>query len=221
MSSMLRAFLLLAVCALVAGCHALFGSAPWGNEPSESSREAGPASCGACHATVAARHASGPHGRKGIACGQCHRGRGHPAFDEPLNDGTCGACHPPEYQQVAASAHAGRAVVVPAAVSAGRLRGDLFRVRVTDKTFFATRDEQRKQDGRLCVGCHYDQHDLSASAARSATFCQSCHADRDNHHPYVMVDGNRCLVCHMAQGKTVAGQTVTSHVFARYGKPGP
>jgi len=210
--------LLLAVCALIVGCHAISGSAPWGNEPIESSHAAAQPPCDSCHAEVAARHASGPHGRKGIACGQCHRGSGHPVFDEPVNDGTCGACHLPEYQQVALSAHARSAIVVPAAVSTGTLREDGFRVRVADRVFFATRDGQLRQDGRLCAGCHYDHHELSASAARSATFCVTCHAHREDHYPDVVADGNRCLVCHMEQGVTVTGQTVTSHAFSGYGE---
>ena len=215
----LRAFLLLTVCTLAAGCQATLEPAPWGNEPSKSWQAAGPTSCDSCHAQVAARHATGPHGRRGIACGQCHRGSGHPFFDEPLNDGTCGACHLPEYQQVAVSAHARSAVVVPAAVSAGTLRDDGFRVRSADRMFFATRSEQLRQDGRLCVGCHYNHHDLSASAARSATFCDSCHADRDGHYPSI-VASNRCLVCHMEQGVTIVGQPVTSHAFPGHGEKG-
>src|SRR5262249_44132982 len=50
------AFILLTVCALVTGCHAISGSAPWGNEPIESSQAAGQPSCDSCHAEVAARH---------------------------------------------------------------------------------------------------------------------------------------------------------------------
>jgi hypothetical protein len=102
---------------------------------------------------------------------------------------------------------------VPAEVSASTLRADGFRVELSERVFFTTRDERSGRSGRLCAGCHYDGHRLSASSARSGHFCESCHADRDGHYPDVVADDNRCLVCHMQEGVTVVGQTVTSHAF--------
>jgi hypothetical protein len=166
---------------------------------------------------VAARHLHGPHGHVGIACGQCHRGAGHPDFDEPLADATCGGCHLPEYQQVSRSAHARDAVQVPATVAAGTLREDGFRVRSDGRTFFATRDRGSAPAGLLCAGCHFDRHDVSASWSRSAAFCVACHEDRADHYPEVAADDNRCLACHMQRGVTVTGQRVTSHAFASHG----
>jgi len=211
---------LVVVCGLAAGCHALFGRSPWGDEPTGDAREAGGPSCDVCHAEVAKRHLDGPHGGEGIACGQCHRGGGHPAFDEPLDDGTCGGCHLPEYQQVAPSAHARNAIVVPVEISERTLRADGFRIELSERVFFTTRDQRSRRGGRLCAGCHYDGHRLSSSSARSAHLRESCHTDRGGHYSDVVADDNRCLVCHMREGVTVVGQAVTSHAFPGLAEPG-
>jgi hypothetical protein len=211
-----RAAALSAVLGCGAGCHALFGRSPWGDEPIEVSQESAEEPCASCHVEVAERHLHGPHGRTGIACGQCHRGAGHPDFEEPLADGTCGGCHLAEYQQVSRSAHARDATELPAAVTSSTLREDAFRIRSADGTVFATRDRRSPQAGLLCAGCHFDGHRVSASRSRSVGFCEACHAYRDDHYAQVAADGNRCLACHMQRGATVTGQRVTSHAFASH-----
>ncbi len=191
---------------LVVGCFALRGADPWGEaSPGAPIAEA---DCATCHSDIEARHAAGPHGAKNIACGQCHRGGGHPDFEVAVNDATCGSCHLAEYQQNALSAHAETAVLVGAEISPQALRAQGFRA---GERF--VRRSGEAEDGRLCAACHYDQHALSLGSVRGAGFCESCHSGLVDHFE-LEAEGNRCIGCHVEQDTTLVGQTVTSHSFA-------
>lgn len=210
--TMLRTALVALLAAGLGGCIRLREAPPWG-EPSAGAAVAA-ADCATCHADVSAVYAAGPHAAVHIACGQCHRGAGHPAFDVPLDDATCAGCHLPEYQQTLLSAHERTAVEVPGEVSEEALRGDEFRVKADGQWRFSTRDAGLPERGRLCVGCHFAGHQLSLAPVRAAGFCQDCHKDRIDH--YVAEGGgkdNRCLPCHVVKDVTVAGQVVSSHAF--------
>src|SRR5262245_9678223 len=62
--------------------------------------------CQDCHATpVGAHYAQSLHTPMGIRCGQCHTPGGHPDFKQPIQDGKCGGCHQPQYQETLASKH--------------------------------------------------------------------------------------------------------------------
>jgi hypothetical protein len=197
--------------ALLLGCNVLVGGSPWG--PDRLGAEVDDEACETCHDDVAARLAATPHARVGIACGQCHRGTGHPEFDEPVEDGTCGACHLPEYQQVARSAHARRAVEVPDGTSRRDLRERGFVARTPRGTVFTTRDPAAPRSGRLCAACHFADHALSATNARAGGFCTTCHVGRDEHVPTIVAGDARCFDCHMRRGTTIVGQPVSSHDF--------
>jgi hypothetical protein len=49
-------------------------------------------------------------------------------------------------------------------------------------------------------------------------FCTSCHGARPGHFDFPTPEvTNRCLQCHVRVGKTVTGQVVNSHRFAKPG----
>jgi hypothetical protein len=193
---------------LLLGCHLLAAGSPWGERPIE--RSAGDDDCADCHDDVATVHLDGPHGAANIACGQCHRGDGHPHFAAPLDDGTCGGCHLPEYQQVAASAHALRGI---RATDSPQGLSSRFDVAVAGKRYFATAADASRDSRQLCVSCHFDGHRLSAAAARAPGFCETCHANLGNHPREAAAPPVDCLDCHMRRGVTNGGQPVTSHAF--------
>jgi hypothetical protein len=170
--------------------------------------------CETCHVDVAETHVAAPHGSKGIACRQCHRGGGHPEFDQALNDGTCGGCHLAEYHQSAQSAHARDAFEIAPGGDDALLRDNDFRVLRDGRAVFVTQHRSAPQQGLLCAGCHYDAHRVSADAARAAGFCEVCHGERAAHYDDAVADGNRCIGCHMGKGTTMTGQPVTSHAFS-------
>src|SRR5215831_14452573 len=91
-----------------AGCF-LVPSAP---RPDPNAPIAGPApyveDCQSCHdasSPALAHYAQSLHAAKGIRCGQCHTPGNHPAFAEPIQDGKCGGCHQPQYQETLTSKH--------------------------------------------------------------------------------------------------------------------
>jgi len=202
--------------AFLSGCQLLATGSPWGAAASETSAATDQYDCADCHEDIATLHRDGPHGAANIACGQCHRGNGHPEFSEPLDDRTCGGCHLPEYQQVDSSAHARRGT---RAKRQGEGGPSGFLVTIDGARYFAVAADASGRN--LCAACHFDEHRLSASATREPGFCAGCHADLGNHPRGATTRAADCIDCHMQRGTTVSGQTVTSHTFAppRHGPP--
>ena len=180
--------------------------------------------CESCHAAGAGTaYAQSMHHTLGIRCGQCHRGPGHPDFQQPVRDGTCGGCHPAQYEQTLASTHfATRLLRTLDADRAARaeLREQGFIAETASGRRFVADETSGAPGGRLCAACHYDEHRLGLGAARRETFCVQCHTHREGHYGG---DGaapaatNRCVQCHVRAGETVTGQTVDTH---RFGLPG-
>jgi hypothetical protein len=177
--------------------------------------------CQTCHAAPVARaYARSVHAAKGVLCGQCHSPGGHPDFTLPVQDGKCGGCHQPEYQQTLASKHFGSRQ--PRALNADRTA----RVTLRREGFIAPTPEGRRfvgdasagaLGGRLCVACHYDEHRLGLTTVQAADFCSGCHAGRQDHYP-IPTPGlaNRCVQCHVRAGEA-GGQILNTH---RFGIPG-
>ena len=199
--------------------------------PSRPDRErvSGPAvyveGCETCHAAVVTGpYAQSRHVAMGIRCGQCHAPEGHPDFSRPVADGTCGGCHQPQYQQTIRSQHFLTRLERP-------LNGDrAARARLRQEGFVATTAEGRRfvgdvgsgeLGGRLCAGCHYDEHRLGLRGVDRGAFCIGCHGGRETHYPSsAPEDTNRCLACHVSVGKTVQGQPVNTHRFTVPGAEG-
>ena len=224
-TSRLSPLLLVLVIALEsAGCF-LMSRTPPRPHPTES--VSGPAlyveGCQDCHATpVGAHYAQSLHAAMGIRCGQCHAPDGHPNFLRPIEDGKCGGCHQPQYQQTLASKHfATRELRAldgdPAARQA--LRADGFTAPTATGRRFVGDSSSRELGGRLCAACHYDEHRLGLRPVDRADFCTGCHAGREQHFPAAATPGlaNRCMECHVRVGQTVKGQVVNIHLFARPG----
>jgi hypothetical protein len=183
--------------------------------------------CETCHAApVGAAFATSVHAARGIRCGQCHTGGGHPNFVEPVTDAKCGGCHQPEYQQTLASRHF--ATRTPRALDADRparaaLRREGFVAGTAAGRHFVGDAAAGALGGRLCAACHYDEHRLGLAPVQRADFCARCHAGRDAHYPIPTPAGgpsNRCLVCHLRAGETVNGQVVNTHRFTLPGAAG-
>jgi hypothetical protein len=67
----------------------------------------------------------------------------------------------------------------------------------------------------LCAACHYDDHRLGLGPVQQPNFCVGCHRDREQHFAGPTASGqNRCVMCHVRAGETVAGQVVNTHRFA-------
>ena len=181
--------------------------------------------CQACHgARIAASYAQSLHAAKGIRCGQCHTPGGHPDFAQPIRDGKCGGCHLPQYQQTLESKHSAsrdlRALDDDRAARAN-LRGEGFTVATPGGRRFVGDASSGILGGRLCVACHYDEHRLGLATVRRADFCTGCHTGRADHYPVSTPDvTNRCVQCHVRTGKTVSGQVVDTHRFAKPGDKG-
>jgi len=201
--------------------------APWSpDRPSPSAPVSGPVpyveDCQGCHAEpVGGHYAQSLHAAKGVRCGQCHTPGGHPNFTRPVEDGKCGGCHQPQYQQTLHSRHF-------ATRQARRLDDDQpARAALRRAGFVAAGPAGRAfvgdtasgaLGGRLCAACHYDEHRLGLRAVRAAPFCTGCHTDRESHYPDPAPGTpNRCVQCHVRTGETVSGQVVDTH---RFGLPG-
>jgi hypothetical protein len=176
--------------------------------------------CQNCHAKpVGAHYAESLHTTKGIRCGQCHTPGDHPNFTQPVQDGKCGGCHQPQYQETLASRHfATRDLRAldhdPAARKALRLEG--FTATTAGGRRFVGDSSSGELGGRLCAACHYDEHRLGLGVVQRADFCTGCHAERGDHFPSPTPGpANRCMECHVRVGKTVSGQVVNAHGFAR------
>jgi hypothetical protein len=136
-----------------------------------------------------------------------------------VRDVTCGGCHLPEYQQTVASRHfAGRARLPLDGdpVARVRLRHDGFTAATARGRAFVEDSSAGEPGGRLCAACHYDEHRLGRGAVQRVDFCTGCHADLDGHFP-THAAGNRCLPCHVRVGRTVDGQDINTHRFAKPG----
>jgi len=203
------------------GCF-LVSRAPDRPDPVES--VSGPAvsveRCAACHA-AAEQYAKSLHTAKGIRCGQCHTPGGHPNFTQPVEDGKCGGCHQPAYQQTLASQHfAGRQLRSLDGDRAARamLRREDFVTTTAVGRRFVGDSTSGDLGGRLCAACHYDEHRLGLAAVQRADFCVGCHTDLERHFP-IPTPGltNRCTRCHVRAGTTDSGQPLNTHRFARPG----
>jgi hypothetical protein len=181
--------------------------------------------CTACHVEpTTAHYAESRHAARGVRCGQCHTPGGHPDFTEPVRDGKCGGCHQAEFQQTLASRHfAGRLQASLDADRAARasLRHAGFTAPTATGRRFVGDSSSGELGGRLCAGCHYDEHRLGLGPVKQASFCIGCHAGLDEHFADPTADEqNRCFTCHVRVGTTVAGQAVNTHLFARPGAAG-
>jgi len=164
----------------------------------------------------------------GIRCGQCHTGENHPDFTQPVRDGTCGACHQPQFQQTLESKHFATRVQYPLdgdRSARAALRREGFTVAVAGGRRFAGDSSSGELGGRLCATCHCDEHRLGLSAVQRASFCVGCHTDRQEHFPGPAGDGaaeptNRCVSCHVRVGESVTGQVIDTHRFAVPGAEG-
>ncbi|HEV8585083.1 MAG TPA: hypothetical protein VGT02_08945 [Methylomirabilota bacterium] len=174
--------------------------------------------CATCHAArVAEPFARSRHAALGIACGQCHTAAGHPDFARPVQDGTCGGCHPAEYQQTPLSRHFATRVqrdLDGDRAARAALRREGFTAATAEGKRFVGDAAAGERGGRLCAACHYDEHRLGLGRVRSGDFCGGCHADRDAHFPVAIAGlANRCTQCHVRVGETVTGQIVNTHRF--------
>jgi hypothetical protein len=220
---MTRTTLVLATAVALGGCFL----APWSpDRPDPGAPVSGPVpyveDCQACHgAQVGAAYAQSLHAAKGIRCGQCHTPGGHPDFSQPIRDGKCGGCHQPQYQQTLKSKHFAsrdlRALDHDRAERA-TIRREGFTVATPGERRFVGDSSSGVLGGRLCVACHYDEHRLGLARVRRADLCAGCHTGREDHYP-MSTPGlpNRCVQCHVRAGKTVSGQVVDTHRFARPG----
>ena len=219
MMTLARSLPVVCVGLAMAGCFVMSRSP----QRSDASAVSGPVpyveNCVACHAgPIAAHYAESRHSVAGIRCGQCHTPGGHPNFSQPVEDGKCGGCHQPEYQQTLASKHfAGRLQRSLDSDRAERanLRRDGFTAAAAEGRRFVGDSSSADLGGRLCAACHYDDHRLDLGAVHRANFCVGCHGDREQHFPDVAQDTqNRCLTCHVRVGETIASQVVNTHRFA-------
>lgn len=209
-----------------AGCF-LIGSAP---RPDPNAPIAGPApyveNCQLCHASPVAEHyAQSLHSAKGIRCGQCHTPGGHPNFGQPIQDGKCGGCHQPQYQESLTSKHFAtrdQRALNDDPAARRTLRQDGFTApAASGGRRFVGDGAVGGEGGRLCVACHYDEHRLDLAVVRQANFCTGCHGGRTDHFAEPTPGGeNRCVECHVRVGKTVSGQIVNTHRFAKPGAEG-
>jgi hypothetical protein len=175
--------------------------------------------CATCHAgPIVAHYAGSRHEARGIRCGQCHTGGGHPEFSEPVRDSKCGGCHQAQYQQTLASKHFARRVQLPLdgdRAARAALRREGFTAATATGRAFVGDSSSGPMGGRLCAACHYDEHRLGRGPVQQPTFCATCHADRAEHFAGPANGGqNRCFGCHVRVGTTVAGQVVNTHRFA-------
>ena len=205
-----------------AGCF-LVPSAP---RPDPNAPIAGPApyveDCQTCHGSspVLAHYAQSLHAAKGIRCGQCHTPGNHPNFAEPIQDGKCGGCHLPQYQETLASTHfvtREQRALNDDPEARKTLRHDGFTAAASSGGRRFVGDAAAGQlGGRLCVACHYDEHRLDLAVVRRADFCTGCHTGREDHFASPTPDfTNRCEQCHVRVGETVTGQIVNTHRFAK------
>lgn len=175
--------------------------------------------CVACHARpIDAHYLESRHASAGIRCGQCHIPDGHPDFSQPVDDGKCGGCHQPEYEQTLASRHFAtrlqRALDHDRAARAS-LRHDGFTAPADMARRFVGDGSSGDLGGRLCAACHYDEHRLGLAAVDRASFCVGCHTHREQHFADAASDTqNRCVTCHVRVGETVVHQVVNTHRFA-------
>ena len=200
----------------------------WGPERPDPRAVSGPAvyieRCAGCHGDGAVtRYAASTHAARGIRCGQCHAGRNHPDFTEPVRDGKCAGCHQPEFQQTLASAHFASRARRPLdgdRTARVALRRDGFVAAAGGRRSFVGDIASAELGGRLCAACHYDEHRLGLAPVRQATFCTGCHVGRDEHYPGAADSANRCVSCHVRVGTSVTGQVVNTHRFAVPGSEG-
>ena len=178
--------------------------------------------CASCHVDrPGPEYARSMHVAEGIRCGQCHKGAGHPDFKQPVQDGTCAGCHQPEYQQTVKSRHF--VTRLQRALDGDRsarvaLRGDGFVGATGTGKAFVGDIASGEAGGRLCAACHYDEHRLGLALVHRQDFCVGCHTGQQSHFPSpTPTPTNRCLECHVPEGKTVTGQMVNSHRFAKPG----
>jgi hypothetical protein len=180
--------------------------------------------CETCHAPVLAQYAQSLHAAKGIRCGQCHTPGDHPNFAQPIQDGKCGGCHQPQYQEALSSKHFATREqrnlnADPAARTTLRQEGFTAPAASGGRRFVGDA-AAGELGGRLCVACHYDEHRLGLATVRQPTFCTSCHGGREDHFADPTASAsttNRCMECHVRVGKTLGGQIVNTHRFARPG----
>jgi hypothetical protein len=181
--------------------------------------------CQGCHAApVGGAYAQSLHAAKGIRCGQCHTPGGHPNFAQPIKDGKCGGCHQPQYQQTLESKHFASRQLRPLdddGAERATVRGKGFIIATPEGRRFVGDSSSGDLGGRLCAACHYDEHRLGLASVRQADFCAGCHVGREDHFPMSTPGSpNRCIQCHVRAGKTVTGQVVDTHRFARPGDEG-
>ena len=218
--------LVLPVALLSAGCF-LGGASP---RPDPKAPVSGPVpyveNCQLCHASPVVEHyAQSVHSAKGVRCGQCHVPGGHPNFGQPIEDGKCAGCHQTQYQETLKSKHfltREQRALNDDPAARKTLRQDGFTVPASSggRRFVGDR-AAGELGGRLCVACHYDEHRLGRARVRQASFCTGCHGGREDHFADpTSSSGNRCLGCHVLAGKTVSGQIVNTHRFAKPGEEG-
>ena len=215
-----RGVLAVAPVLAIAGCFLIRGTPR--PEPTVSGPVPYVENCGDCHAEpIGAHYAESRHSAMGIRCGQCHTPGGHPDFSQPIDDGKCGGCHQPQYQETLASKHfIGRLQRVLDSDRAARvtLRHDGFTAPAGKARRFVGDASSGDLGGRLCAACHYDEHRLGLAAVERASFCVGCHEHREQHFPGPVADAqNRCVTCHVRVGETVVGQVVNTHRFAMPG----
>ena len=223
MARLTRARLAITLAIACGGCFLAPGSP---NRPDSSVPVSGPVpyveDCQACHAApVGKSYAQSLHAAKGIRCGQCHTPGGHPDFAQPIRDGKCGGCHQPQYQQTLESRHFAGRQLLPLDHDRGEraaLRREGFMAATPGGRRFVGDSSSGDLGGRLCVACHYDEHRLGLTSVQRADFCTGCHAGHEDHHPASTPGvANRCTQCHVRAGKTVSGQVIDTHRFARPG----
>lgn len=182
------------------------------------SRENDSTHCGTCHEDVAERYATSVHAERHILCGQCHGGAEHPNPDEWVTDGTCAGCHTSQYQDQVGSAHFDTRALVLLAQDPPEARGgdeerSFFLLR-NGMLSFAGREGAGSEGGLLCVGCHYAGHRFTLRSVRREGACETCHSGLVRHYP---ADderpANRCIACHVFEGRTNSGRVINSHRF--------